>query len=477
MLLQPLIPCRPPCRSAGPASAIPGLWPTLAVTVLACVLASACAEGEPAAATTLPRDGRWTGPELSFFYQGGTLSELEFVPQTCTGEGACTAKAGGPVAQVFAAGWTLTLRSSPGAGQAGVEVDGSFGSAVAAHGTFRLQPPGATVGSGGCCVVTGAWTANHVPGSEPSAADAGSLANGENGQGVAGSPTWGGASTGSVHPGPATNAPALATPSGATAAQSEALKRLNALRAAVGVAAAVEDAAINTAAQAHAEFYVTWATKYTAKNLSPHEEDASFGAGFTGKSFADRMQAAGFKGSPSGEVMAFSGSTEGALQGWLDTVYHRLPLVDPGTGAFGYGEAAKGGKVCEVMNFAAGGKGNGPIVVYPWPGQTGIPPSWNGLEGPQPPKPPKGYPSGPVVTARFPWQVAVQAHTLTAADGAEVPHVWLDDDNDPNLASFDTQTKVLYAHKPLAAGVYKVRIAFTHAGKAETLVWRFTVGP
>ena len=162
------------------------------------------------------------------------------------------------------------------------------------------------------------------------------------------------------------------------------------------------------------------------------------------------MKAAGYTGTPGAEVMAFTGTPAGAVQGWLETVYHRLPLIDPSVHVFGYGGAKANNAKCEVINFSGRApSGADPIIVYPWPGQAGVPKSWSGNEGPQPPPPPSGYPSGPVITARVPNVSSWGAHALLTVDGAEVPHVFLSADNDPNMKMFDSKSIAIYANDPL----------------------------
>ena len=290
----------------------------------------------------------------------------------------------------------------------------------------------------------------------------------------AGSVNWGGASSGDLHPGPTQEAPVHQDDPDLSATQNQALKELNLLRAQVGVASVVQDHALAKAAQAHANFYVKHIDKYKKKGLNPHKQDKSFGEGYTGASLGERMKAAGYSGPPGPEVMAFSGTIKGALAGWMATVYHRLPLIDPRSSRMGFGLAKSGKAKTEVMDFGHGAKTKPPIVVYPWPGQTGVPRSWSGNEGPQPPKPKTGYPSGPVITARFPGGAKITSHQLLNETGASIDHVWLTSDNDPNMKMFDANTVVLYANDPVPSGTYTVRIEIDSKGVKKRLQWSFS---
>ena len=409
----------------------------------------------------VPQDGAWTGTEIDFEVAAGQISAFKLNGLSCDGE-SCAATFEGDFAGAAAAG--ASFRLTTGADT----IEGSFSTPSRASGTFDL------VATDGCCRAVGVWTATWVPGSAPGQdADAG---GGADGGGATGSLDWSGASTGTIHPGPSRTFEEPKQPEGLSAGQLQGLVSLNSIRAAVGVPPATQLASIAQAAQAHADFYVAHATQYSAAGLSPHAEDASFGDGFTGANFGQRMAAAGFGGAPGAEVMAFTGSAQGAMQGWLETVYHRLPLVDPRTEFVGVGLAKAGGTSAEVMNTSAGGEDGTAIVVYPVPGQEGVARRWLGNEGPQPPAPPAGYPSGPVISARMPGAFEVLAHRLIDEDtGTDVAHVWLDKANDPTLAAFDTRTVVLYANSPLAAArTYRVRLELKLPGAQEVLQWRFT---
>ncbi|MSP92478.1 MAG: CAP domain-containing protein [Myxococcales bacterium] len=448
-----------------------------ALAALACTTAPPGGAGGIAVA---PNAGAWQGQELTFRVESGQVVDLLLVRQTCKAN-ACTGEAQGPLGATTSAGTVFKLAGN------GIQLDGRFTSATQAAGTYASDAA--------CCKVAGVWAAQWVPGSGPvtsrnrapdtggTAADA-TVGKGDAGPALdtnaaqPGPKDWGGASTGSVHPGPSLPVQATPPPPGASPQQVQAVDLLNTLRAHVGVLAIKGDSALRQAAQAHAAFYGVHASKYKAKGVSPHDEDASFGDGFTGTTLPQRLSAAGYSGAPGPEIMAFTGSPSGAVQGWLDTVYHRLPLIDPRSSAVGYGQSTKGA-ACEVMDFGAGAPVPATIVVYPWPGQAGVPASWNGLEGPQPPKPPQGYPSGPIITARFPNTVEVVVHVLLDDKAAEVPHVWLDAKTDSTLGAFDAWTKVLYAHKPLAKGSYRVRIEFKAtkgSAQVDVLQWRFSVG-
>ena len=432
-----------------------------------------------------PKRGLWQGPEISFRLSatGKMLTELTLTPHSCSGEGGCTATVGGPLAGSW--GYGATFHARP----AGGSVDGNFAGETAVAGTLDLA-------AGTCCKVTTAWQAYWVGDGDASSGDA-TAANDEGGGpdgsgGNDGAPEssdaaggaddggpvellpWDGASFGTIHPGPAAAADSPPAPAGLSADQASAIALLNGYRNAVGAPVVAGDTSLSKAAKAHADFYVAHVAKYNSTGLSPHKEDQSFGTGFTGVDFWNRCSAAGFQGQPSGEVIAFEGTPAAALQGWIDTVYHRLPLLSPATELIGFGSKKSGSTAADVIDSSARQAAKSdPIIVWPWPGQHNVPASWNGLEGPTPPKPSSGWPSGPVITAQFWKTTAVAAHELRNAQDAAVAHTWLDYKTDPNLQNLAPATVALYANKPLSAGTYSVKLTLV---SGDVLAWRFVVG-
>ncbi|MBM4344929.1 MAG: hypothetical protein FJ100_16295 [Deltaproteobacteria bacterium] len=400
--------------------------------------------------------------DVRFRVDSGQVTALQTVATwSCAGDDGC--KASAPARALdgsFAApltGQSFTWKATTDLGA--VTLSGAFGSTVQASGTYKAQ-------LGPCCTAVGAWSADWVPGSGPTGGT-------QTGTQPAG---WGKHSTGTWHPAPPRATVAPKTPTDAPEPQKAAATLVEALRAQLGLPMATQHAALNTAAQGHASFYVAHKAAYDNKGLSPHDQDPNFGSDFTGKNAGDRAKAAGHPNPAVVEIMAFTGGASGAIQGWLETVYHRLPLVHPRLDAWGWGQAKASKAQTEVIDATLVGPVAADLVVYPYPGQTGVPSAWSGNEGPQPPKPPGGYPSGPVITARFEPAVQVQSHELLDAKGTAAEHVWLTATNDKVLASFDAKTVVLYAHKPLTAGVWTVKLKVQRAGKDELVQWSFQVG-
>lgn len=231
------------------------------------------------------------------------------------------------------------------------------------------------------------------------------------------------------------------------------------------------------AATAHCGYYDTNNKANPMCTSNPHMEVMGC-TGFTGESPIDRMRAAGFTGYGGGEVMAFLNNPERAVQTWVDSVWHRIPILDPTTNLMGYGSSA----TCDTIDFSPGARATATtVLVYPYDGQTGVTTSFNGqYEGPMPPAPPTGWPSSNPITL-YAQKPMITEHVLTI-DGASDPieHVWLDSSS-PLLSASDQQflrsAVFMYASKPFAANTkYRVKISGSYAGGTLSKEWTFTTG-
>jgi hypothetical protein len=260
---------------------------------------------------------------------------------------------------------------------------------------------------------------------------------------------------------------ACPAPPGASVQAVAALTRQNTNRAGMGLACANMIPTINTSAQKHCDYYV--ADKgVTMCVANPHVEVSGCSL-FVAANFDARMRAAGYTGSQRSEVMAFFGDGARAMQIWIDSVYHRTPVLDPWLRDMGYG----GGTGCDTVDLGVG-TGLPPsstIAVFPFANQTGVPTSFDGRqEGPMPPTPSSGWPSGYPIHI-YVRQATITSHTLTKdSDTVAIPHVWITS-ADPLLLG---DAYVMYANTPLAAATkYRVQVAGSN-GAAFNLNWTFT---
>ncbi len=261
------------------------------------------------------------------------------------------------------------------------------------------------------------------------------------------------------------------TPAGVSTDAAAAHQLVNSVRRAMGIDCATMVPEINLAAQRHSEYYA--AHKGTSCTVSPHNEVSTCSL-FTGTNFWDRMNAAGYSGSPAFECMHFLGNGAQAVQGWIDSVWHRTPILSPWVRDLGYGKATG----CDTMDFGVGiSTPSTVIAMYPYDGQVGVPRSFDGrTEGPTPSEPPTGWPSGYPIHFYI-RSATVTNHTLAVEPvGTALAHVWLAPGT-PEAMGLLSDEFVMYSHSPLAAQTtYRVTVQGTHSGSPFTRSWTFSTG-
>lgn len=350
--------------------------------------------------------------------------------------------------------------SADQAGQASQVVDGAApGSSAGAAGDVSAAsvPELAGAGAAGAgAAVAGAAAPDQLP---PMAADAGSGASSQPTAAVTTSPT------GCPLP-----------PVGASVEEIDALNFVNTLRRAAGASCVTLDLAISQAASAHCAYYSLNKEIDPLCTQSPHYEVEGC-LGFTGATPADRVRAAGSTSNAGGEVMAFLNDPLHAIQIWVDSVWHRIPILDPATTVIGYGSA----EGCDTIDFGSGKVDAKNVVLYPYDGQLDVNPAFDGSnEGPMPPAPATGWPSSNPISI-YAQRLNVTEHLLFV-DGDPTPleHTWLDP-MAPSLAA-DQQRLLrnvvfMYANQPFLPNTrYRVKISGTYAGGTLSREWTFTTG-
>jgi hypothetical protein len=249
-----------------------------------------------------------------------------------------------------------------------------------------------------------------------------------------------------------------------------ALNTENEIRVAMGLGCAVLVPALITSAQNHCDYYVTNQGDAMCEASSPHNEVEGC-PGFTGEGLGDRMRAAGYTGRGGSECMAFTNDPVRSTMMFVNSVYHRTPVLDPWMRELGYGA----GDGCDTIDYGQGEMTAQDVTAfYPYASQTEVPTSFDGSrEGPEPPMPASGWPSGYPVTI-YARDFTVSSHTIVV-DGTteDLPHQWLAED-DPTLPSY---AKVLYTDAPLTANTtYRVTVSGTREGAALDFDWTFTTG-
>jgi len=184
------------------------------------------------------------------------------------------------------------------------------------------------------------------------------------------------------------------------------LRLLNRLRSEAGIGPVAYEPSLGAAAASHA--------LYVARSPEEAHTETPGRPHFTGVVPWERTAYFGYWQGRTAEVVAYAGPAEMAVESWLATLYHRIPLVDPRNSLMGYGHAGAGDlPEVEVMELGPYEPGAEPdLVRWPYPGQEGVPTGWPGLEGPDPFRLYPGV-SGPVgYTVTLTWAGEVEALTL-----------------------------------------------------------------
>jgi uncharacterized protein YkwD len=364
------------------------------------------------------------------------------------------------------------------AGSSGPSALGAAGASAAAGAVARAGTgvPAAAGSFGSAGVGIGAANAGRNGPSLPAAGGGGGGVTPLAGRGA---PAGAAGSTGAAGGPAVTNPSQCPAPDPASTPESiAALNAINNLRVPAGSGCATTNVLIAKAAASHCSYYVTNNKANPMCTSNPHLE-VSGCTGFTGMLPYDRMKATGWTGNGGGaEVMYFVANPENAVATWANSVGHRVTMLDPATGALGYGS----GTGCDTMDFGSGIRvPTTTVVVYPYDGQTNLPTAFAGQrESPMPPTPSTGWPSGSPITI-YAQKAMLTEHVLTI-DGSTTPidHVWLDSTSSV-VAQADragyTNNPFMYANKALTPNTkYRVKVSGTYAGGSLSKEWTFTTG-
>jgi hypothetical protein len=258
-----------------------------------------------------------------------------------------------------------------------------------------------------------------------------------------------------------------------TADAQEALDRVNALRAAAGLAPTVLESRLDVASQAHTDFM--------ADNSDfNHYEDASK-PGYTGDWVWDRMETAGYPLEPGRvwmEVISKGLSPAAAVDGWVGTVYHRIPFTSVELIEVGFGYTDDYAGMALVLPFPDAERS---AVLYPADGQVDVPTSFDSdteIPDPAPGHGVVGYPISVSVgeplfgnaSTEDPYGLRLISASVSGPEGA-VDLLSLDPSNDSYMFNMAAVMPV----SPLsAATTYDVEMVVEFGGSSETLTGSFT---
>jgi hypothetical protein len=253
------------------------------------------------------------------------------------------------------------------------------------------------------------------------------------------------------------------------------LARINEARAAIGVPPLKRHPALDQAASAHANYYKANFGDPSLAGMGLHYEEQGK-PGFTGRSFSDRAKAAGYSGSIN-ENIGLSGSLLATVDWSLDTINHRLTLIDPRYTDVGFGVVNEGKIKIEVIDLGTV-QWRSTIEPHwePWPppDATNIGLRFDG-EGNNPIAG-LSFPTGYPITLKYngPGAVVFTGAKLWSPGQAEVPII-----AQAGTGFITRNTYMVLARSPLQQGTtYTIAIDGTLDGNAFTRTWSFTTkGP
>ena len=254
--------------------------------------------------------------------------------------------------------------------------------------------------------------------------------------------------------------------------ETQALDVLNATRAKAGLSPVHLDDRITSGATAHAYWWLFNLSLPAVKGLGIHREVPGT-PGFTGVTMRDRSTRFGYPQASMAEDITHRGDPAAAIKDWVDSVYHRFPLMIPSLDAIGFGEATGGGLPIDVLDMGYRSEAGDPrqVVPYPADGQAAVPAAFLGNELPDPVPPGGKYPTGYPVTLNFNPFVNVTTSVSEVRD----PAGQLVDSYVLPATRAEENVLTMLPKAPLQKQTtYHVHVAGTISGAAFTRDWSFT---
>jgi len=282
----------------------------------------------------------------------------------------------------------------------------------------------------------------------------------------------------------ATAAKATVAPSGAGAApaatyvdldqaaidrQALALATVNRYRRLAGLGPVTSSPVIHQSALAHAFYTFFNGALASIRDLGIHKEDAN-GQGFVGDNVLTRAQHFGYPQRSMAEVITHRADPADAVSDWIDSVYHRFPLLRADLLELGYGDAYLGPMTVQVMDLSYRETASGRVILYPADNQVNVPAAFNGNEIPDP-APNASYPIGYPVSATFDRnaRVTITGFHLRDPSGTDLPGISVPPSN-------ETENSFAFlANVALQAGTtYSAELTYTLNGVAGRKLWHFS---
>lgn len=258
----------------------------------------------------------------------------------------------------------------------------------------------------------------------------------------------------------------------AAAAAAQALSLVNAVRAQAGLPPVHLDDRLTASAASHTYYWLFNNLSPSVADLGIHRETPGL-LGYSGVDSAVRAQHFGYPASPTAEDITHRTSAVAAVHDWVNSVFHRFPILRPDLQAIGYAQAQAGPITMQDMEFGYSQPAGAAPVAFPAAGQADVPVRFVDNELPDP------VPSGGQRTTGYPVtvtfgaadSVTLSSFILSGPDGAPLEaHVLAPAPSTENSAS-------LLPSRPLLPDTaYTARIDATVDGTPYVQSWRFTTG-
>ena len=255
------------------------------------------------------------------------------------------------------------------------------------------------------------------------------------------------------------------------------LERINAVRKRAGLEPVTLDAELSVGCGNHARYLALNARHPATQGLGGHNEDASL-PGATPQ---------GAKAGSAADIAFGDFEPIDAVDGWIATLYHRVPLLNPRLKRIGFG-CARGERLgwITVVDIATG-RDKGPLpepIAYPADGQDDVPLEFPpGGEIPDPIPENKTGRAGFPITVTFPVETPLAAATGVLEDeqGQPVP-CWFSSPEklaNPGVSKkYQGTTVCLIPKTPLEPEqTYKVRFGGRLGDQPWQKTWRFRTRP
>lgn len=266
-----------------------------------------------------------------------------------------------------------------------------------------------------------------------------------------------------------------------TSPELAAFNHLNAIRGSLGLGLFTQSASLDGAAAAHSNY-----VKINGSG-NGHFETAGL-PGFTGVNPGDRLIASGYTATGGAEDIGFTGGGVATIDNLVDSVYHRIPMLQYKIRDIGIGFLQTSPNQSDpafntyvaVFDMAYSGTGQGApaqtTIVWPADNSTTTSVSMT-PESPRPGTPGSsgvfGYPVS--ISTDEDRILTATSFTLTDNTGASVLCNLLSYATDSNLVTFNAKAFVaLVPRDPLrAASTYTVQFVGTLDGAAYSRTWSF----